>query len=98
MPADPTEPPQNVAKMTSEHPAVGMQFVNDDVPQILEQLGPARMMRQDPRMQHVRIAEHQVRARANRSARILRRVAVVGEYPDFVAVDGKQFTNRLELG
>src|SRR4029450_4953982 len=98
MPTDPTDPPQYVAEMTSEHPAVGVQFVNDDVAQILEQLGPARMVRQDPRVQHVRIAEHKVRARPNRSACILRRVAVVGEHSDLVAVDGKHFTNRMQLG
>jgi hypothetical protein len=85
MPADPAKPAQHVAQMAAEHAAIGVQLVDDDVAEILEQLRPPRMMRQDPRVQHVRIAEHQVRARANRPARILRRVAVVREDTDLIA-------------
>ncbi len=37
------------------------------------------MVRQDPGVDHVRITQHDVCAAANRPARVLRRVAVVGE-------------------
>ena len=68
--------------MAAEDAAIRVQLVDDDVAQVLEQLRPARMVRQDARVQHVGIAEHDVRARANRAARILRRIAVVGEHAD----------------
>ena len=55
--------------------------------QVLEQLRPARMVRQDARVQHVGIAEHDVRAGADGAARILRRVAVVGVHADRLAAD-----------
>ncbi len=79
---DAAEPPEDVRQVAAEHAAIGMQLVDDDVAQILEQLRPAGMMRQDARMQHVGIAEHDMRPPANRPARILRRVAVVGEHGD----------------
>ena len=68
--------------MAAEHAAIGVQLVDDDVAQVLEQLRPPRMVRQDARVDHVGIAEHDVRARADRPPRILRRVAVVGEHAD----------------
>ena len=48
MPADPAQAPQHVAEMAAEHAAVRVQLVDDDVPEIFEQLRPARMVRQDP--------------------------------------------------
>ena len=56
--------------MAPEHAAIGMQFVNDDEAQVLEELRPARMVRQDPRVQHVGVAEHDVRPPADRPARV----------------------------
>ena len=46
---DAPEPPEHVAQMTAEHAAIGVQLVDHDVAQVLEQLRPARMMRQDAR-------------------------------------------------
>ena len=70
-----------------------------DVAQVLEQLRPARMVRQDARVHHVRVAEHEVRARANRPARVLRRVAVVGEHADLLAEPRRdRLAHRLQLG
>ena len=50
-------------------------------------------------MHHVRIAEHEMRARADRPARVLRCIAVVGEHADPVpgsAID--RFAHHLQLG
>ena len=69
-------------EVAAEHAAIRVQLVDDDEPQVLEQLRPARMVRQDPRVQHVGIAEHDVRLAANRAPRVRRRVAVVGEHAD----------------
>ena len=85
VPADAPQPAQDVGQMAAEHAAIRVQLVDDDVAQVLEQLGPARMVRQDARVQHVGIAQHDVRARADRAPRVLRRVAVVGEHADVVA-------------
>ena len=82
VPADPLQPSQHVGQMAAEHAAIGVELVDDDEAQVLEQLRPLRMVRQDPRMQHVGVAQHDVRARADRPARVLRRVAVVGEDAD----------------
>ena len=68
--------------MTAEHAAVGVQLVDDDIPQILEQLRPTWMVRQDAGMHHVGIAQHDMRLAADRTARIGRRVAVVSEHAD----------------
>jgi hypothetical protein len=76
-----------------------MQFVDDDEPQVLEQLCPLRVVRQDPRMEHVGVAQHDVCARPNGAPRVLRRVAVVGEDAD-VGASGLVHVRRqlMELG
>ena len=63
VPADALEPPHDVAEMAAEDAAIRVQLVDDDELQILEELRPARMVRQDPRVHHVGIAQHDVRAR-----------------------------------
>ena len=99
VPADAAQPPQHVAQVAAEDAAIGVQLVDDHVAQVLEQLRPARMVRQDARVHHVGVAEHEVRARPDRPARVLRRVAVVGEDADLLAgraVD--RLAHRLQLG
>ena len=66
-------------QVAAEHAAIGVQLVDDDVAQVLEQLRPPRVVRQDPRVQHVGVGEDDLRPRADRAPRVLRRVAVVGE-------------------
>jgi hypothetical protein len=46
--ADPSQPPKHIRQMATEDPAIGMQFVDDDVPQILKELRPPGMVGQDP--------------------------------------------------
>ena len=87
VPADALQPPQHVGEVAAEHAAIRVQLVDDDELEVLEQLRPARMVRQDARVHHVGIAEHDVRARADGAARVLRRVAVVGVDADRIAVD-----------
>jgi hypothetical protein len=71
--------------VAAEHAAVRVQLVDDDEAEVLEELGPLRVMRQDARVQHVGVAQHHVRARADGAARILRGIAVVGVHADLVA-------------
>ena len=77
--ADALQPPQQVRQMAAVDAAIIMQLVDDDVAQILEQLGPARVVRQDAGVQHVGIGQHDVGALADGLAGVLRRIAIVGE-------------------
>ena len=79
--ADALEPPQHVGEVAAEDAAVGVQLVDDDVAEVLEEVHPLGVVRQDARVQHVGIGQHEVGARAHRAPRVLRRVAVVGEHP-----------------
>ena len=76
------QPAQHVGQVAAEHAAVRVQLVDDDVAEVLEELGPLRVVRQHARVQHVGIGQDDVRAPADGAARVLRRVAVVGEHAD----------------
>ena len=76
------QPPEHVPQVAAEHAAVRVQLVDDDVAQVLEELGPLRVVRQHARVQHVGVGQHDVRAPADGAARVLRRVAVVREHAD----------------
>ena len=85
--------------MAAEHAAIRVQLVDDDELEVLEELRPSRMVRQDARVQHVGVAQHDVRARAHRTARVLRRVAVIGEDADVAAARAADALRQLmELG
>ena len=93
------ETPQHVGEVAAEHAAIGVQLVDHHVAQVLEQLGPARVVRQDARVDHVGVAQHHVRAAADRAARVLRRVAVVGEDADLGLVGAREPARHLvQLG
>ena len=79
--ADALEPAQHVGEMAAEDPAVRVQLVDHHVAEVLEEVRPLRVVRQDARVQHVGVGQHEVGARAHRAPRVLRRVAVVGEHP-----------------
>ena len=85
--------------MAAEHTAIGVQLVDDDEPQVLEQLRPARMVRQDPGVQHVGVAEDDVGLAANRAPGVRWRVAVVGEDANLEVVAARhQLRQRVQLG
>ena len=46
VPADALEPPDDVREMAPKHATIRVQLVDDDEPEILEQLRPARMVRE----------------------------------------------------
>ena len=92
--ADPPQPAQHVGQVAAEDAAIGVELVDDDVAKVLEQLRPARMVRQDPRVDHVGVGKHDVRAAANGAPRILRRIAVVGEDADRLSVARPRQTGR----
>src|SRR5207245_4839581 len=52
---DAAQPAKDIAQMAAENAAVGVQFVENDVPQMLEQPRPTRVVRKNARVQHIRI-------------------------------------------
>jgi len=65
--------------VAAEHTAIGVQLIDHDIAQILEQARPARVVRQNSRVQHVRIRQDDVPLLADGLAGIARRVAVIRE-------------------
>jgi hypothetical protein len=80
---------QHVAHVRAEHTAVHVRLVHHDPGEVREHVAPLAVVRQDPDVEHVRVREDQVRARADRPALGGGRVAVV----DRVAQE-----RRLEAG
>ena len=80
--ADPEQPPQDVGDVAAEHPAIGVQLVDDDDLELLEQLEPLRVMGEDRRVEHVRVGDHDLAGGPDRRADRGRRVAVVGRRED----------------
>ena len=79
---DPPQSPQHVAKVTAEHASVGVQLVDDDIAQVFKQPRPPRVVRQNPRVQHVRIGQDDVALLADGFARVARRVPVISEHAE----------------
>ena len=84
----------DVRHVTTEDTTIRVELVDDDVAEILEEHGPLRVMRQDPRMQHVGVGQDQVGARPHGPPRVLRRIPIVGEHAEL----GQGLGDRFELG
>ena len=77
MRADSPQPPQHVRQMRPEHPSIRVHLVNNHVFQMREKAVPARVVRQDALVEHVRVGQDHVAAVPQLAAQCLRRVAVV---------------------
>ncbi len=76
--ADPLQAANDVGDLASEESAVRVQLVDDDELEGREEPPPARVVRKEAGVQHVRVRHHDVSALADRCAAAGRRVAVVG--------------------
>ena len=76
--ADALQAAHDVGHVRAEDAGIIVQLVDDHVLQVLEQAGPLGVVRQDARMQHVGIGDHDLRLLADGLAHAGRRVAVVG--------------------
>ena len=56
--AQPEQPSEDVGDVATEHAAVGVELVDDDDPELLEELEPLRVVGQDRGVEHVRIGDH----------------------------------------
>ena len=81
--------------MAAEHSTVGVQFIEHDIAQVLEQPNPFCVVRKDSGMQHVRIGQHDVPAFPNCFPRITGGVAVIREHSETVAEAPREI---LQLG
>ncbi len=89
-PADPLQPAEHVGQMAAEHPAVDVQLVHHHVLQIGKELLPLGVVRQDAGMQHVGVGDHHMALLADGLARVIGRIAVIGEGLDV----GLQFADE----
>ena len=76
--AQPEEPAQDVGDVAAEDAPVGVELVDDDHLELLEQLEPLRVVGQDRRVEHVRVGHHDLAGGPDRGPDRRRRVAVVG--------------------
>ena len=75
--AQPQEAAQDIGDMRAEDAPVRVRLVDHDVAQLLEELEPLRVMRQDRRVEHVRVGDHDLARAANGRSNGRRRIAVV---------------------
>jgi len=81
-PRDASQAAKDIAQVASKDAAVSVEFVDNDVFQIFEQAGPARVLRKNSGVQHVRVGQDDVRFFADRLSRVAGRVAVIGKDPE----------------
>ncbi len=79
VPGDAHETTEDVRHARSEDAAEGVDFVDDDVGEVAEELRPLGVIRKDAGVEHPGVREHEVSAVAQRASDGRRRVAVVGE-------------------
>ena len=79
---------EHVADVRAEDPAIHMRLVHDDVAQVVQDVGPAVVMREHPDVEHVGVRQHDVRPLTNLPAPFPRGVSVV---------DRGAHVRRLEL-
>ena len=72
------QPPQHVRQIRPKHAAIGMNFINHDIPQVFKQLDPLRVVRQNPAVQHIRVRHDDMPCLSNRLSRRAGRIAVIG--------------------
>ena len=88
--ADAQQPAEDVRDVAAEDAAVGVQLVDDDEPQLLEQLEPLGVVGQDRRVEHVRVGDDDLAGGSHGRTDRRRRVAVVGRGRDVQAARGRQ--------
>ena len=76
--ADAPQAADDVGDVAAEQAAVGVQLVDDDELEVLEQLEPLRVVRKDGGVEHVRVGDHDLPGRSHHAPHVGGRVAVVG--------------------
>ena len=71
------QPADDVRNVAAEDAPIGVQLVDHDDTQLLEELEPFRVMRKDRRVEHVRVRHDDLAGRSDGGADRCRRVAVI---------------------
>ncbi len=87
----------DVGDVAAEEPAVRVQLVDDDHGDLLEELEPLGVVREDRRVEHVRVGDHDLAGRPDRRADRGGRVPVVGRGGDREAGGSRQGAERGDL-
>src|SRR5947209_109568 len=74
---DALQPAHHIGNMAAEHAPVHVQLIDNDVFEVLEESNPARVMRQDTGVQHVRVGDDDMAGAPYRPPRRLWCVTVV---------------------
>ena len=94
--AETPEPADQPRHVGAEDAAVDVSLIQHDEAQAGQRLGPYAVIRQDPDVEHVRVAEDDAHAPANAGALFRRRIAVVDGGPDARA-PGRQRVQSAKL-
>ena len=87
-----------MAELSAQYPRYGYRRITAELRRrgmLVNHKRVARMMREDARVHHVRVAEDHMRPRANRSTRVLRPLAVGSDHEQRVAEN--RLADRLEF-
>ena len=81
-PREPPQPPQDVRDVRAEDAAVDVRLVDHDESEVVEEVAPEVVPRQDADVEHVRVREHEVRPAADLAPPLGRGVSVVDRRAD----------------
>ena len=84
------QPAKDVRDVRPEDAAVHVGLVDHDDPQVVERVSPAVVVREDADVEHVRVREDRVRAPADVSPPLDRRVAVVDRRAETAQAEGRE--------
>src|SRR5207253_3110471 len=76
-PRQPPQAPQDVGDVRAEDAAVDVRLVDDDEAEVVEEVAPEVVAREDADVEHVRVREHEIRPAADLASPLGRRVSVV---------------------
>ncbi len=77
--ADSFQPSDEIRHVGTENATVHMELIDDHVLQVFKKLDPLGVVREDARVQHVRVRDHDMSRSSQLRSRRRRRVPVIGE-------------------
>ena len=95
--ANSPETAEQVADVASEDAAISVEFVDNDVLEMLEEARPFGVMREDAAVHHVGVGEDDIGALPDGFSGVLRGVAVIGEGADVAFHAGDEPLEFVEL-
>ena len=85
MPTDSQQTSEHTRDVSPQDASVRVDLVDNDVPELREETRPFGVVRQDGRMQHIRIGEYQVALGTNLSPPRSRSITIEYPWPNSIA-------------